>query len=106
MSRKGEVKHIWSLGDLCYIRDNTHKFTDQEIGDRIGGLTKAQVRGARVMYGIKRRKKHRRAHGDYHEKGSMIIRTHPKTGHKTEYIKTSSGKNGWTHLGRWKILNG
>ena len=103
--RKGEKHHKWSLSDLCFIRDNTHKYTDREIGEKLGGFTKAQIRGARVMYGIKRRKKHNRPYGDRLPKGTIRVKTHNRTGTRTAYIKTGTGNTGWTHLERYKLLN-
>ena len=104
MPQKGKTIHNWSLGELAYIRDNTHKYTDRELGERLGGLTKAQVKGARVMYGIKRRKKHRRSSGDRLPKGTVRIKTHNRTGTQTAYIKTGTGNTGWTHLERYELL--
>ncbi len=97
--------HKWKLGELAYIRDNTHKYTDRELGEKLGGLTKTQVKGARDMYGIKRRKKHIRPRGDSLPIGTIKTRTHSRTGHRTKYIKTSLGKDGWTHLDRYNLLN-
>lgn len=99
MSRKGEIHHKWTFSDLVYIRDNTWKYTDRELGERLGGLTKAQVRGARIMYGIGRRKKQNRPTKNRVKKPIGTIVTRKVFGNDVKYIKAEYG---WTTLYRYK----
>lgn len=99
MSRKGEAHHKWTFADLVYIRDNTWKYTDRELGERLGDLTKAQVRGARIMYGIGRRKKQSRPPAKRVKKPIGTIITRKVFGHDVKYIKAEYG---WTTLHRYK----
>jgi hypothetical protein len=97
--RKGEKHHKWKLCELCFIRDNTWKYTDGELGERLGGLTKAQIRGARIMYGIGRRKKQNRPPIKRVKKPIGTIITRKVFGENVKYIKTEYG---WTTLHRHK----